>query len=132
MDRIRTTVKDKHIRFDYSKTDAQTNGFVNGTFTSSASATVLTLLQMVNPDIPHNEGMIAPIEIVIGTMFLYRLLGVSCFCGLAVTCLFLPLNHFAGKVVVGAQENLMKARDERVSLMNEILGGIRMLKVRAV
>jgi len=26
---------------------------------------VLTLLQMVNPDIPHNEGMIAPIEIVI-------------------------------------------------------------------
>ena len=74
----------------------------------------------------------APIEIVIGTLFLYSLLGVSCFFGLAVTCLFLPLNHFAGKVVVGAQENLMKARDERVSLMNEILGGIRMLKVRAV
>jgi len=37
-----------------------------------------------------------------------------------VTCLFLPLNHFAGKVVVGAQENLMKARDERVALMNEV------------
>lgn len=48
------------------------------------------------------------------------LLGVSCFFGLAVTCLFLPLNHFAGKVVVGAQENLMKARDERVALMNEV------------
>ncbi|KAG6805575.1 hypothetical protein H0H93_004469, partial [Arthromyces matolae] len=35
------------------------------------------------------------------------------------------------KVVVGAQENLMKARDERVALMNEILGGIRMLKFMA-
>ncbi|KIM46655.1 hypothetical protein M413DRAFT_440257 [Hebeloma cylindrosporum] len=70
----------------------------------------------------------APIEIVIGTIFLYHLLGVSCFFGLAVTCLFLPMNHYAGKVVVGAQENLMKARDERVALMNEILGGIRMLK----
>jgi hypothetical protein len=46
-----------------------------------------------------------------------------------VTCLFLPLNHFAGKIVVGAQENLMKAKDERVALMNEILGAIRMLKV---
>jgi len=63
-------------------------------------------------------------------------LGVSCFFGLAVTCLFLPMNHYAGKVVVGrlpfsqillisinivtgAQENLMKARDERVALMNE-------------
>ena len=66
-----------------------------------------------------------------GTIFLYKLLGVSCFFGLAVTCLFLPLNHFAGKVVVGAQDNLMKARDERVALMNEILGGIRMLKFMA-
>ncbi|KAJ3515541.1 hypothetical protein NLJ89_g1687 [Agrocybe chaxingu] len=73
----------------------------------------------------------APIEIVIGTLFLYNLLGVSCFFGLAVTCLFLPMNHYAGKVVVGAQENLMKARDERVALMNEILGGIRMLKFMA-
>ena len=64
-----------------------------------------------------------------GTIFLYKLLGSSAFVGLAVTCLFLPLNHFAGKIVVGAQENLMKARDERVALMNEILGAIRMLKV---
>ena len=63
--RVDIEVKDKRIRFDYSRTDAQTNGFVNGTFTSSASATILTLLQMVNPDIPHNEGMVQPIEIVI-------------------------------------------------------------------
>ncbi|KAJ7691594.1 P-loop containing nucleoside triphosphate hydrolase protein [Mycena rosella] len=66
-----------------------------------------------------------------GLDFLYNLLGVSCLFGLAVTCLFLPLNHFAGKIVVGAQDNLMKARDERVALMNEILGGIRMLKFMA-
>ncbi len=63
--RVDIEVKDKSIKFDYSRTDAQTNGFVNGTFTSSASATILTLLQMVNPDIPHNEGMVSPIEIVI-------------------------------------------------------------------
>ena len=63
--RVKIKVDGKRIKFDYSQTDAQTNGFVNGTFTSSASATILTLLQMVNPDIPHNEGMVAPIEIVI-------------------------------------------------------------------
>ncbi|TFY65276.1 hypothetical protein EVJ58_g2068 [Rhodofomes roseus] len=73
----------------------------------------------------------SPVELIIGTIFLYSLLGVSCFIGLAVTCLFLPLNHFASKIVVSAQDNLMKARDERVSLMNEILGGIRMLKFMA-
>ena len=63
--RVDIDVADRAIRFDYSRTDAQTNGFVNGTFTSSASATILTLLQMVNPDIPHNQGMVEPIEIVI-------------------------------------------------------------------
>ncbi|MDT3677747.1 MAG: hydantoinase B/oxoprolinase family protein [Burkholderiaceae bacterium] len=63
--RVDIDVEDDRIRFDYSRTDAQTNGFVNGTFTSSASATILTLLQMVNPDIPHNEGMVEPIDIVI-------------------------------------------------------------------
>ncbi len=63
--RVTITVEDKRIKFDYSDTDPQTDGFVNGTFTSSASATILTLLQMVNPDIPHNEGMVEPIDIVI-------------------------------------------------------------------
>jgi len=63
--RVAVTVAGDRIRFDYTGTDAQTTGFVNGTYTSSASATVLTFLQMVNPDIPHNHGMVAPIEIVI-------------------------------------------------------------------
>ncbi|KIP06804.1 hypothetical protein PHLGIDRAFT_106557 [Phlebiopsis gigantea 11061_1 CR5-6] len=73
----------------------------------------------------------APIEVAIGTFFLYKLLGVSCFYGLALTFIFLPLNHFAGSLMVGTEEKLMKARDERVGLMNEILGGIRMLKFMA-
>ena len=56
----------------------------------------------------------------IGTFFLYKLLGVSCFYGLALTFIFLPLNHFAGNLMVGTEEKLMKARDERVGLMNEV------------
>jgi len=63
--RVKITVEDEHITFDYSDTDAQTNGFVNGTYTSSASATILTFLQMVNPNIPHNDGMVRPIDIII-------------------------------------------------------------------
>jgi N-methylhydantoinase B len=63
--RVKITVEDEKIAFDYSDTDPQTTGFVNGTYASSASATILTFLQMVNPNIPHNHGMIAPLEIVI-------------------------------------------------------------------
>jgi N-methylhydantoinase B len=63
--RVTITVEDEEITFDYSETDPQTNGFVNGTYTSSASATLLTFLQMVNPDIPHNDGMVRPVHIKI-------------------------------------------------------------------
>jgi len=61
--RVTITVEDGDITFDYSETDDQTDGFVNGTYTSSASATVLTFLQMVNPDMPHNDGMVRPLKI---------------------------------------------------------------------
>ncbi|HAP32108.1 MAG TPA: hydantoin utilization protein B, partial [Firmicutes bacterium] len=63
--RVRITVGEGDITFDFSDTDGQTNGFVNGTFTSSASAVILTFLQMVNPDIPHNDGMSRPIKLII-------------------------------------------------------------------
>jgi N-methylhydantoinase B len=63
--RVKVLVEEERIVFDYSDTDPQTNGFVNGTYTSSASATILTFLQMVNPNIPHNHGMLEPLEIVI-------------------------------------------------------------------
>ena len=63
--RVKITVSDNKISFDYSATDDQTDGFVNGTYTSSASACILTFLQMINPDIPHNQGMVEPIEMII-------------------------------------------------------------------
>jgi N-methylhydantoinase B len=63
--RVTITVAEDGISFDYSETDGQTPGFVNGTYASSASATILTFLQMVNPDIPHNDGMIRPLAITI-------------------------------------------------------------------
>ncbi|KAG2008576.1 ATP-binding cassette transporter [Coprinopsis cinerea AmutBmut pab1-1] len=73
----------------------------------------------------------SPVQIVVGTYFLHTLLGVSCFYGLAVICLLLPLNHIAGKTFVGVREKLTNARDERVTLTNEILGAIRTLKFMA-
>ncbi|KAF8518400.1 multidrug resistance-associated ABC transporter [Hysterangium stoloniferum] len=102
----------------------------------SSKAQIMTLMttdvDRVSEFAWHSFSLVdSPIEIVIGSYFLYKLLGISCFIGLAVTCLFLPMNHWASKVVVTAQDSLMKARDERISLMNEILGAIRMLKFMA-
>jgi N-methylhydantoinase B len=58
-------VEDEDIVFDFSETSDQTNGFVNGTYTSSCSAITLTFLQMVNPNIPHNQGMIKPLKYIV-------------------------------------------------------------------
>jgi len=68
--KVTVTVGDGDIRFDYAGTDAQTPGFVNGTYTSSASACLLTFLQMISPDIPHNAGLVRPvnIDIPVGTI----------------------------------------------------------------
>lgn len=63
--RVKVVVNGRHITFDYSATDGQSDAFVNGTFTSSASAAILTFLQMVDPSIPHNQGMLDPIAIII-------------------------------------------------------------------
>ncbi len=63
--RVTITVRDRTITFDYAGTDPQSDAFVNGTYTSSASATILTFLQMVDPEIPHNQGMVEPLEILI-------------------------------------------------------------------
>lgn len=59
------TVEDEDITFDFSRSAVQTNGFVNGTYTSTCSAITLTFLQMVNPNIPHNEGMIEPLRYIV-------------------------------------------------------------------
>ena len=63
--RTKITVEDESIVFDFSESSPQTNGFVNGTYASSCSAITLTFLQMINPDIPHNEGMIKPLEYIV-------------------------------------------------------------------
>lgn len=132
------TLVRKDAASSFSTADRSTNGEMakDSEDDFSSKAQIMTLMttdvDRVSDFSWHMFSLVdSPIEIVIGTIFLYSLLGVSCFVGLAVTCLFLPLNHYGGKVVVRAQESLMKTRDERVALMNEILGAIRMLKFMA-
>ncbi|KAJ7065639.1 multidrug resistance-associated ABC transporter [Mycena amicta] len=72
-----------------------------------------------------------PIALTVGIAIMYNFLGISAFFGLGAIILCIPLNHFAGQIVSRAQDGLMKARDARVGLMNEVLGGIRMIKFMA-
>jgi N-methylhydantoinase B len=75
------TVKGTDIRFNYAGTDTQTEGFVNAPYGASVSAIILTFLMLVNPDMPHNDGMIRPIHIHIpeGTFLNVKFPGASTF-----------------------------------------------------
>ncbi|RUS32865.1 LOW QUALITY PROTEIN: hypothetical protein BC938DRAFT_473988, partial [Jimgerdemannia flammicorona] len=64
----------------------------------------------------------SPVSIAIGIYFLYTLLGWSCFVGMSVMIITMPLNQLAQKRYDQCQEELMSARDKRVSLMNESHG----------
>ncbi|GAA6039699.1 hypothetical protein JCM8097_001359 [Rhodosporidiobolus ruineniae] len=73
----------------------------------------------------------APVEILIGTLFLYSLIGYAALLGISVAVVFLPLNNWTSKGFTTTQDKLMATRDRRVGLMNEVLGSIRMIKFYA-
>jgi ABC-type multidrug transport system fused ATPase/permease subunit len=70
----------------------------------------------------------APGELITGIYLLYTFLGWSCLLGLIGMVVGLPINHYISRFLARSQEKLMSARDKRVSLMNELLQGIRQIK----
>jgi N-methylhydantoinase B len=62
--RLSVTISGGRVRFDFTGSSPQTPGFVNAPYAATASAVILTFLMLVNPDIPHNAGILRRIEIV--------------------------------------------------------------------
>ncbi|KAL5480838.1 hypothetical protein ACEPAI_9778 [Sanghuangporus weigelae] len=115
-------------------TKSSSKASVEEDFSSKAQIMILmtTDVDRVAEFVWHFYTLIdSPAEITIGALFLYKLLGISGLIGLAVACLFLPINNYAGRIIVRVQEKLMRVRDERVTIMNEVLGAMRMLKFMA-
>ncbi len=61
--RVTVTARGGELWLDYTGTDPQTPGFVNAPHASSFSAILLTLLMLVDPDLPHNEGILRPLHV---------------------------------------------------------------------
>ncbi|GBM92933.1 Canalicular multispecific organic anion transporter 2 [Araneus ventricosus] len=73
----------------------------------------------------------APLQIVIAVYLLWQQLGVSTLGGLAVMILMIPLNGVISVFIRNFQVKLMKDKDKRTKLMNEIMNGIKVLKLYA-
>jgi len=73
----------------------------------------------------------APLQIALAIYFLYDILGVAVFAGLAVMILLIPVNGVLANATKKLQIKQMKNKDRRVKMMNEILSGIKVLKLYA-
>ncbi|XP_012271250.1 multidrug resistance-associated protein 1 isoform X2 [Orussus abietinus] len=73
----------------------------------------------------------APLQIALALYFLWQTLGPSVLAGLAVMIILLPVNAMIASKGRSLQIRQMKSKDQRVKLMNEILNGIKVLKLYA-
>ncbi|KAI7871902.1 multi drug resistance-associated protein MRP [Spinellus fusiger] len=72
-----------------------------------------------------------PIQIIIALTLLWQTMGPSIWAGVAVLMLSIPFNTMLAKKMRVLQKQQMINKDTRVKLMNEILNGIRVIKLYA-
>ncbi|KAF9026080.1 hypothetical protein BGZ52_007762 [Haplosporangium bisporale] len=73
-------------------------------------------------------GVSSPIGIALGTYLLYDLIGWSSLVGMSILIITIPINKAVRKKYAKGQRELSSARDDRVTLMGELIQGIRMIK----
>ena len=72
-----------------------------------------------------------PLQIIVAIALLYRVLGPAVFAGIGVILLVIPTAALSSKKMDKFQRNQMKAKDSRIRLLNEILSGIKVIKLFA-
>ncbi|KAG1938669.1 ATP-binding cassette sub-family C [Pimephales promelas] len=72
-----------------------------------------------------------PVQIVIGVLLLYYLLGVSALIGATVIVALAPLQYFVATRLSRAQKSTLEYTSERLKKTNELLRGIKLLKLYA-
>ncbi|MGH0124218.1 UNVERIFIED_CONTAM: hypothetical protein FKN15_024647 [Acipenser sinensis] len=73
----------------------------------------------------------APLQVVLALYFLWQNLGPSVLAGVAVMVLMVPVNAMMAMKTKTYQVAQMKNKDNRIKLMNEVLNGMKVLKLYA-
>ena len=78
-----------------------------------------------------NQIWSAPIQIVIAFYLLWQQVQVASVSGMVFMLILIPFNGWVSKLIRSNQIKVMKRKDKRTKLMNEILNGIKVLKLYA-
>ncbi|KAI8899807.1 P-loop containing nucleoside triphosphate hydrolase protein [Globomyces pollinis-pini] len=102
--------------------------------TNASSGKVVNLMsvdgeriRMFLRQLPEVVAMV-PISIGIAMGSLFLLLGWSAMVGIVLIIIIGPLSRYIGKYVLLYQETLLKCTDSRISIINELLQGISVVK----
>jgi len=73
----------------------------------------------------------SPLQIGLALYFLWGQLGVSCLGGVVVIVIMMPVTKWVARFLAKIQKDLMKAKDRRVEVNNEVLGSMKVVKLQA-
>ncbi|KAJ2881034.1 hypothetical protein H4R27_004351, partial [Coemansia aciculifera] len=76
-----------------------------------------------------DKALSLPLMLLIGIWYMYMLLGVSALVGLTMTVLYMPLSKALLTYVAGIEEKMASLSDERVTVITELLQGIKAVKL---
>jgi len=102
-------------------------------FTSGEMVNLMSVDATKFQDITTYLNMVwsAPFQILATLFFLYDLMGWSIFAGVGTMSLLLPINYVVSNKIKSAQTKLMKQKDQRTKIMNDVLSGMKVLKLYA-
>ncbi|KAJ6452790.1 hypothetical protein C8R45DRAFT_1223373 [Mycena sanguinolenta] len=69
-----------------------------------------------------------PMEIIIASVLLYRLLGISAFAGALFLLLGWPLNSYLSRRSLHIHKGLLKAKDARMGILTELISAVKIIK----
>ena len=78
-----------------------------------------------------NQLWVGPFLIITSLYFLYLELGLAAFAGAGILVLLVPINAWLGNINKRLQKLQLENKDERIKLMNEVLKGMKVLKLYA-
>lgn len=102
----------------------------------STSGEIVNLMsvdcQKIGDILPYlNMLWSSPLQITIAIYLLYQILGASVIAGLVVMIVLIPVNGLSAAITRKLQVKMMKQKDIRVKKMNELLSGMKILKLYA-
>lgn len=78
-----------------------------------------------------NNLWIAPLQIAACLFLLWQQMGLATIAGISLMILLIPINAVLTSKFEKKQKSVMKEKDKRIKLFNEILNGIKVLKLYA-